>query len=56
MKQELDALNRGIHDTKMKMEHCQKLDEVMLSQITTPLCKMTDPFYTENRNRLFEQV
>jgi hypothetical protein len=51
MKQELVALNRGINDTNMKMDYCQKLDEVMLSQITTPLYQMPDPLYLENRNR-----
>ena len=51
MKQELDTLNRSIADTKMKLDNCQKLDEVLLTQITTPLCKMTDPLYDENRKR-----
>lgn len=48
MKGELHALNRAINDTKNKMEHCQKLDQSLLTQITTPVHKI-DPFYDDNR-------
>ncbi len=50
MKKELNSLNSGIHDTKMKLGTMQKLNEALLTQITTPINKI-DPLYTENRNR-----
>lgn len=48
MKGELNALDRAIYDTRNKMDHCQKLDESLLTQITTPVHKI-DPLYAENR-------
>lgn len=51
MREELRSLDSGIHDTKMKLGTMQKLDEALLTQITTPIYKI-DPHYNENRNRL----
>lgn len=50
MKQELNALNNIINDTRNKTNHCQTLDETLLTQITTPLHKI-DPYYESNRKR-----
>ncbi len=50
MKQEFSSLNNGIHDAKIKLGTMQKLDEALLTQLTTPIHQI-DPYYTENRNR-----
>ena len=48
LKTELDQLNGLIGSTSKKMNTTKIYDEVLLSQLETPLYKI-DPYYNQNR-------
>ena len=50
MRRELNQLDEGIIDTKLKMRTCEMFDEVLLTQLRVPIAEI-DPNYEKNRKR-----